>query len=86
MKKQIQFGVFRIYSGAQSSFNAETREQIEGPLNNGWSLDSWKVIDRSLDEAQNPVVNIAICLTREVNLEENSSDVKAAVGRPKKDA
>lgn len=73
--KQIQFGVYSISDDAE--YNASVRAELESPLNNGWDLRDWQIVERGLDEENKPVIFIAVCLTR--TLEET---VKR--GRPSK--
>lgn len=65
MYKQVQFGLFGISENAQ--YNQQIRASIEGPLNNGWELNDWKVVERGVDNSNQPVVFIAVCLTREID-------------------
>jgi len=65
MKKQIQFGLFRVYDTNMQDLNNAVRSRVEEVLNNGWELNSWQIVALTKDEANNDVVNIAICLTRE---------------------
>lgn len=66
MKKQIQFGLFRVYDTNMQDLNNAVRSRVEEVLNNGWELNSWQIVALTKDEANNDVVNIAICLTREL--------------------
>ena len=79
MKKQIQFGLYRVYNANMAQYNQELRAQLEEVLNNGWELDSWKVVGTSTDQENNPVVNIAVCVTRELD------EPAAKRGRPAKE-
>jgi len=58
--KQIQFAILEL------SESSNLRDELEAPLNNGWSLQDWKIIERGLNETNQPVVFIAVCLEREV--------------------
>ena len=76
--KQVQFATFGISASAEH--NKAIRAGIEGPLNAGWELHSWNVVEKGVDVNNQPVVFIAVCLTR--NLEEEKPAAKR--GRPAK--
>lgn len=85
MKNQIQFAIVNVYGAENAGMNAQLREQLEGPLNNGWKLNDWKVVERGLDDGNRRVITLVVCVTRE--LEEISADtpepaVAAKRGRP----
>jgi len=63
---QIQFGVFQISGDAE--FNRGIRAQLEGPLNNGWWLSDWKVVEKGVDVNNQTVIYIAVCLQRDTDL------------------
>ena len=60
--KQVQFGLLRLYGNAE--MDKAVRAQVEEPLNHGWDVHSWHIVGTSTDESNNPVVNVAIMLTR----------------------
>jgi hypothetical protein len=78
MKKQVQFAILRVYGNLE--LNQALRAQIEEPLNNGWELNDWKPLGVwSKDEENRDVVNVMICLTRELD-----EEPAAKRGRPAK--
>ena len=87
MKKQIQFGTFKLYGTAADK---EVRAQLEEPLNHGWSVNDWKVIGVGKDEQNSTVVDIVVCLTRELQDDgpspESTEEVEVVAkrGRPAK--
>jgi len=66
MKKQIQFAAYRVYGTEMLDLNKKVREEIEGTFEHDWVLESWKPVGMTVDEFNNPVINIVVCVTREI--------------------
>lgn len=62
--KQVQFAHYKI--SALANLNAAVRAQMEDVMSNGWELDSWNVVGYTVDESNQPVVGIVVCMTREL--------------------
>lgn len=60
--KQVQFAILSLTEGNPSAVRAE----VEGPLNHGWTLESWKPVGLTRDENNLAAVSIVVCLTREL--------------------
>lgn len=85
--KQVQWAT---YSVGKPNLRAE----VESLLNqkHPWVLRDWKIVGMSVDETNQPVVDIVVCVEREVieptakAVEEPAQTALPKRGRPKKNA
>ena len=76
--KQVQFAILELTEGNSQN----VRKEVEGPLNNGWTLQDWKPVGITKDVNNMSAVSIVVCLVRELPDEPEVPTVRR--GRPAK--